>query len=129
MNFERVYSLHNHFGMKKLPTIRVGQFLEVHEEMKDGDNKRIWKFSGLVISVKNSQSHTGTFTMRGESSGVVLEKTYPLCFDKFVKIIELNRFKVKRSKLYYMRDKIGKDARLTSLVHQNDRGNVIYLAS
>jgi large subunit ribosomal protein L19 len=53
----------------------------------------------------------------------VIEKIYPLCFDKFAKIILLDEFKVRKSKIYFLRDKVGKSARLKSII-TSDRRNM-----
>lgn len=112
--------------MKKIQ-VKVGQLLEIHETIGEGDNKRNWKFRCLVYSVKNPSHPNGTFLVRGISSGVVIEKIYPLCFDRFSKIILLDEFKVRRSKLYFLRDKVGKGARLKSLI-TSDRRNMDLLS-
>ncbi len=122
MNFSRLQAVYNSFGMKKIQ-VKVGQLLEIHETIGEGDNKRNWKFRCLVYSVKNPSHPNGTFLVRGVSSGVVIEKIYPLCFDKFAKIILLDEFKVRRSKLYFLRTKVGKGARLKSLM-TSDRRNM-----
>ena len=120
MNFSRLQAVYNNFGMKKIQ-VKVGQLLEIHETIGEGDNKRNWKFRCLVYSVKNPSHPNGTFLVRGVSSGVVIEKIYPLCFDKFAKIILLDEFKVRRSKLYFLRTKVGKWARLKSLMTSERR--------
>lgn len=126
MNFSRLQAVYNSFGMKKIQ-VKVGQLLEIHETIGEGDNKRNWKFRCLVYSVKNPSHPNGTFLVRGISSGVVIEKIYPLCFDRFSKIILLDEFKVRRSKLYFLRDKVGKGARLKSLI-TSDRRNMDLLS-
>lgn len=122
MNFSRLQAVYHSFGMKKVQ-IKVGQLLEIHETIGEGDNKRNWKFRCLVYSLKNPSHPNGTFLVRGISSGIVIEKIYPLCFDKFSKIILLDEFKVRRSKLYFLRNKVGKGARLKSLI-SSDRRNM-----
>lgn len=122
MHFSRLQAVYNSFGMKKIQ-VKVGQLLEIHETIGEGDNKRNWKFRCLVYSVKNPSHPNGTFLVRGVSSGVVIEKIYPLCFDRFAKIILLDEFKVRRAKLYFLRTKVGKGARLKSLI-SSDRRNM-----
>ena len=63
----------------------------------------------------------GTFTMRWTCSGVTVEKIYPFSFNKFEKVLLLDEYKVRKSKLYYMRDKIWKDARLKSIITADNR--------
>jgi|GEM_PF-234547 len=122
MNFSRLQAVYQSFGMKILP-IKVGQLLEIHETIGEGDNKRNWKFRSLVLATKKTSHPNGTFLVRGVSSGVVIEKIYPFAFDKFTKVVLLDEFKIRRSKLYYLRDKVGKGARLKSII-SSDRRNM-----
>jgi large subunit ribosomal protein L19 len=101
--------------------VKTGQLLEIHETIGEGDNKRNWKFKCLVYGVKNASHPNGTFLVRGVTSGVVIEKIYPLCFEKFSKIVLLDEFKVRRSKIYFLRDKVGKGARLKSIITSERR--------
>ncbi len=95
--------------------------LEVHERVGEGSNKRIWKLKGLVIKVKKPNHPDGTFTIRGESAGMVIEKIYPLSFPNFEKVLLLDEYKTRRSKLYYIRDKVGKDAKMKSKIEASNR--------
>lgn len=122
MNFSRLQAVYNSFGMKTIQ-VKTGQLLEIHETIGEGDNKRNWKFKCLVYGVKNASHPNGTFLVRGVSSGVVIEKIYPLCFEKFSKIVLLDEFKVRKSKIYFLRDKVGKSARLKSII-TSDRRNM-----
>ena len=70
-----------------------------------------------ILSVEPSH----TFSMRWTCSGVTVEKIYPFSFNKFDKVLLLDEYKVRQSKLYYMRDKIGKDARLKSIISAENR--------
>jgi large subunit ribosomal protein L19 len=101
--------------------------LEIHEKIKERNNERIWKFKGLVIRVKNPNHPTGTFTVRGEVAGVTVEKTYPLSYPKFKKIVLLDQYRIRRAKLYYIREKVGKKAmKLRSILPDSERNKVIY---
>ena len=82
--------------------------------------KRIWKFKWLVIKVKPNHPD-GTFTIRGEVARMTIEKIYPLSFPNFEKVILLDDYKIRRSKLYYIRDKVGKDARFKSEIDASMR--------
>ncbi len=121
MDFSRLQKVYARFGGKRVD-VKPGQYLEIHEEIGEGDNKRTWKFKGLVIKVWKAGHPDGTFTVRGTSAGVVVEKIYPFSFSKFKKIILLDEYKVRRSKLYYIRDKVGKAARMKSLISSDRRG-------
>jgi len=101
--------------------VRPGMFLEIHEIVWEWDAKRIWKFKGLVIKVKNPNQPDGTFTIRGEAARMTIEKIYPLSFPNFSKVILLDDYKIRRSKLYYIREKIWKDARFKSIIESEKR--------
>ena len=101
--------------------VKPGMFLEIHEIVWEWDTKRIWKFKGLVIKVKNPNQPDGTFTIRGEAARMTIEKIYPLSFPNFNKVILLDDYKIRRSKLYYIREKIWKDARFKSIIESEKR--------
>ena len=116
MNFElikKIAALHNN---AEVWDVKPGQEVEIHEKIKDGNNERIWRFKGLIIKVKHPNLHTGTFTVRGKVLGVNVEKVYPLNSTSIEKIILLDEKKIRRAKLYFIREKIGKAARLKSLL-------------
>ena len=120
MNYERLQSVYSKNGYPILP-VRTGMLIEVHEKVWEGSTERIWKFRGLVIKTKKENHPDGTFTMRWTCSGVTVEKIYPFSFNKFEKVLLLDEYKVRKSKLYYMRDKIWKDARLKSVITAENR--------
>ena len=120
MNYQRLQSVYSKNGYPILP-VRTGMFIEVHEKVWEGSTERIWKFKGLVIKTKKENHPDGTFTMRWTCSWVTVEKIYPFSFNKFEKVLLLDEYKVRKSKLYYMRDKIWKDARLKSIISSEDR--------
>lgn len=114
MNFERIKklaSLYNH----ELWDVKVWQEVEIHEKIKDGNNERIWRFKWLIIKTSKRNNHTWTFTVRGKVLGIDVEKVYPISSQTISKIVLLDEKRIRRAKLYYLRDKIGKDARLKSL--------------
>jgi len=101
--------------------VKPGMFLEIHEIVWEWDTKRIWKFKWLVIKVKNPNQPDGTFTIRGDAARMTIEKIYPLSFPNFSKVILLDDYKIRRSKLYYIREKIWKDARFKSIIESERR--------
>ena len=101
--------------------VKPGMFLEIHEIVWEWDTRRIWKFKWLVIKVKNPNQPDGTFTIRGEVARMTIEKIYPLSFPNFDKVLLLDDYKIRRSKLYYIREKIGKDARFKSIIESSRR--------
>ena len=120
MNYERLQSVYSKNGYPILP-VKTGMLIEVHEKVWEGSTERIWKFRGLVIKTKKENHPDGTFTMRWTCSGVTVEKIYPFSFNKFEKVLLLDEYKVRKSKLYYMRDKVWKDARLKSIISAENR--------
>ncbi len=101
--------------------VKPGMFLEIHEIVWEWDTRRIWKFKWLVIKVKNPNQPDGTFTIRGEVARMTIEKIYPLSFPNFDKVILLDDYKIRRSKLYYIREKVWKDARFKSIIESEKR--------
>ena len=120
-NFERLKNVYstNKYGI--LP-ITPGMLLEIHENVWEGDTKRILKFKGLVIKVKKANHPDGTFTIRGEAARMTVEKIYPLSFPNFDKVFLMDDYKIRRSKLYYIRTKVGKDARFKSVIEHGKKG-------
>ncbi len=93
----------------------IGDTIKVHFKIIEGKNERIQLFEGLCIAKKCSGVRK-TFTLRKISYNVGVERTFPLYSPKIDKI-EVTRFgKVRRSKLYYMRNKVGKAAKVTELL-------------
>ena len=97
-------------GYKILP-VKTGMQVELHERVGEGSTERIWK-----IKVRKPGSADGSFTIRGLAAGQTIEKVYPLSFPKFEKVILIDEYKVRKSKLYYIREKVGKAARMKSKI-------------
>ncbi len=116
MNFERIKQIAALYNNAEIWDVKEGQEVEIHERIKDGNNERIWRFKWLIIRVNKPNSHDGTFTVRGKVLNNNIEKTYPLSSESIKEIILLDEKKIKRAKLYFIREKIGKDARLKSLL-------------
>jgi len=90
--------------------INVGDSVRVHQEIVEGKKTRVQIFEGLVIAVKNRDINK-TFTVRKvATAGVGVEKIFPVMMPSIKKIEVKRRGEVKRSKLYYLRDKVGKAA-------------------
>jgi large subunit ribosomal protein L19 len=95
-----------------IPHIQSGDIVRVHKKIKEGQKERIQVFKGLVIAIKGGQSSSKTITVRRESQGVGTEMTIPLNLPTIDKIEVLRHSKVRRSKLYYMRERSGKSAKM-----------------
>jgi large subunit ribosomal protein L19 len=100
--------------LKKVPDIKSGQTVKVYQRIKEGNKERVQAFEGLVIAVKHGRGLDGTFTVRKISSGVGVERIYPLHSPTIDKIEILKKAEVRRAKLYYMRERSGKRARMKS---------------
>jgi large subunit ribosomal protein L19 len=90
---------------------QVGDNVKVHYRIVEGNRERIQVFEGRVIR-RQGAANRETFTVRKISFGVGVERTYPVHSPKIEKIEVVGRGKVRRAKLYYLRDKVGKSARL-----------------
>lgn len=113
-----VWRLQQLYTKNKYPVLKVksGMFLELHEDVGEGDVKRIQKFKWLVIQVKKPNHPDGMFTIRGTIAGVVVEKIFPLSFPKFEKVILLDQFETRRARINYIREKVGKWAKMKSII-------------
>lgn len=94
-----------------LPELRAGMTVRVDVIIKEGDKSRIQAFEGMVIKVQGSGIGQ-TFTVRKLSNGVGVERTFPVHSPLIDKITVLRVGKVRRSKLYYLRGRSGKSARI-----------------
>jgi large subunit ribosomal protein L19 len=94
-----------------LPTFESGDTVKVHYKVVEAGRERIQVFQGVVIRRSGSGARE-TFTVRKVSFGVGVEKTFPMASPKIAKLEVLTRGRVRRAKLYYLRDKVGKEARI-----------------
>lgn len=95
----------------QVPDFRPGDTLRVHAKIVEGDKERIQVFEGVCIR-RSRGSVRGAFTVRKTSYGVGVERTFPLHSPRIDKIEVKSRGKVRRSRLYYLRDRTGKAARI-----------------
>ena len=95
----------------EVPEFNVGDTVRVHNKIVEGTRERIQVFEGIVIARKNS-SVRETFTVRRVSFGVGVEKTFPIHSPRVDKIEVVKRGKVRREKLYYLRNLSGKAAKI-----------------
>lgn len=93
------------------PVANVGDTVRVHVKVKEGSRERIQVFEGTVIAKKHGGIHQ-TITVRRISYGVGVEKIFPLHSPSIEKIETVRRGKVRRAKLYYLRDRVGKKAKV-----------------
>ena len=96
---------------ESVPEFRVGDTVRVHNKIKEGNRERIQIFEGTVIKRQNGGARE-TFTVRKTSNGIGVEKTWPL-HSPFVEDVEVvRRGKVRRAKLFYLRNRVGKAAKV-----------------
>ena len=97
------------------PELGVGDTVRVHALIKEGNRERIQVFEGTVLK-KQGGSNRATFTVRKNSNGIGVEKTWPLHSPHVVKVEVVRHGKVRRAKLYYLRDRVGKAAKVKEMV-------------
>ena len=94
------------------PEFRAGDTITVTYRIKEGDKERLQKFRGVVLQIRGASPATKTFTVRKVSSGVGVERIFPFN-SPFIESIEINKYgKVRRARIFYLRDLSGKKARL-----------------
>ena len=98
-----------------LPELCIGDTVKVHVLIKEGTRERIQVFEGTIIAKKHG-GITETFTVRRISYGVGVERTFPVNSPKLAKIEVVRKGKVRRAKLYYLRGRVGKAAKVKELI-------------
>ncbi len=96
---------------RKKIDIRPGNTIKVWQKIKEGDKMRLQAFEGLIIAHKHGFEPGATFTVRKVSSGIGVEKIFPLFSPNIDKIDIIRRSKSRRAKLYYVREKAAKEIR------------------
>ena len=100
---------------ESVDAFRVGDTVRVYNKIKEGARERIQVFEGTVIKRQNSGAKE-TFTVRKNSNGIGVEKTWPVHSPFVEKIEVVRRGKVRRAKLFYLRDRVGKAAKVKEIV-------------
>ena len=98
-----------------VPSFRVGDTVRVYNKIKEGTRERIQIFEGTVIKRQNGGARE-TFTVRKNSNGIGVEKTWPLHSPSVDNVEVVRRGKVRRAKLNYLRKRVGKAAKVKELV-------------
>ena len=101
--------------LREVAEFKTGDTVRVHAKVKEGNRERIQVFEGTVIKRQNGGARE-TFTVRKQASGVGVEKTWPVHSPIIEKIEVVRRGKVRRAKLYYLRDRVGKAAKVKERV-------------
>ena len=96
----------------QIPKFNIGDTVRVHFRIVEGEKERIQVFEGVVIAHKNGESHNATFTVRRVAFGEGVERVFPLHSPRVEKVEVTREGKVRRAKLYYLRERSGKAARV-----------------
>ncbi|WPX09699.1 50S ribosomal protein L19 [Anaerocellum danielii] len=102
---------------KDIPDFKPGDTVRVYFKVIEGGRERVQAFEGLVIK-RRGKGLSETFTVRRISYGIGVERVFPLHSPRLEKIEVIRRGKVRRAKLYYIREKIGKSAKIKELIQQ-----------
>ncbi|MEO9475043.1 MAG: 50S ribosomal protein L19 [Cyclobacteriaceae bacterium] len=94
------------------PVFGPGDTVNVHYKIKEGNKERIQQFQGTVMQIRNTGSTGETFTVRKVSSGIAVERIFPVMSPNIDKIEVLRKGKVRRARLFYLRGRKGKAARI-----------------
>lgn len=105
-----------------LPSFTAGDTVNVHYRVREGDKERIQQYKGIVINERGSGANK-TFTVRKMSGNVGVERIFPFYTPFIAKIEVLKKGKVRRSKLFYLRELRGKAARIQEKVKNQDKKN------
>ena len=103
---------------KEVPAFNVGDTIKVHVKIQEGDKSRIQIFEGTVIAKKHGGVNE-TFTVRRVAHGCGIERVFPLHSPVVEKVEVIRRGKVRRAKLYYLRDRVGKAAKVKQVWSKN----------
>lgn len=97
------------------PVIKIGTTVRVHVKIREGERERIQVFEGTVIA-KNNSGIAETFTVRRVSYGVGVERVFPVHSPNVAKVETVRNGRIRRAKLYYLRDRVGKAAKVKESV-------------
>jgi len=99
--------------------LNIGDTIKINYRFTEKDKQRVQAFTGVIIAKKGT-GISATMTIRGEASGVMMEKIIPLNSPNIQKIYVIKRSKVRRSKLYYLRNVVGKQAKLKRKIKKKE---------
>jgi len=97
---------------EKIPDLRPGDSVSVHVMIKEGNRERVQEFKGVVLRVRNSGNNANFTVRRTASNGIGVERTFLFRSPRIDKVVVERSSHVRRSKLYFLRDRTGKRARL-----------------
>ncbi len=115
MKMDLIKLVNDAFANEKVasyPQFKAGDTVTVTYRIKEGDKERLQKFRGVIIQIKGASPATKTFTIRKISSGIGVERIFPFN-SPFIDSIEVNKYgKVRRARIFYLRELSGKKARI-----------------
>lgn len=100
-----------------MPDFGPGDTVNVHYKIKEGNKERIQQYQGVVMQIKNKGTNGETFTVRKIASGIAVERIFPVISPNIEKLELIRKGKVRRAKLYYLRGRKGKAARIKEKLH------------
>lgn len=106
-----IKALENEQLKTNLPKMDIGDFVKVHAKIKEGNRERIQVFEGTIIAIKGAGLKE-TFTVRRVSYGVGVERIFPIHSPRIDHVEIVRKGKVRRAKLYYLRERVGKAAKV-----------------
>jgi len=109
--FVAIRSIEKEQMKKDIPELNVGDTVRVYVKVIEGNRERLQAFEGIIIQKKNGGIRE-TFTVRRVSYGIGVERTFPVHSPKIDRIEVIRKGKVRRAKLYYLRDRVGKAAKV-----------------
>ncbi len=120
---QKIIAFNKTLRHNKFPEVKVGDIVRVHRKIKEGQKERIQVFKGLVIAIKGKQSSSPTITVRRVSGDIGIEMIFPIFSPVIEKIEILRHSKIRRSKLYYMRERFGKAAKMKAIELSEEEKN------
>jgi large subunit ribosomal protein L19 len=115
--YEVIREIENGEKKSEVVDFRVGDTVRVHNKIREGNRERIQIFEGVVLK-KQGGSNRQTFTVRKISGGIGVEKTWPLHSPNVEKIEIVRQGKVRRAKLNYLRERVGKKAKIKEVIRK-----------
>lgn len=97
---------------EKFPKFSAGDTVNVHYKIKEGNKERVQQFQGAVLQIRNQGGNGETFTVRKISSGIAVERIFPILSPNIEKIELVRKGRVRRARLFYLRGRKGKAARI-----------------
>lgn len=115
-----IEDLGKELGKRELPMVHVGDMVQVHYLIKEGDKERVQLFSGTVLAIKG-RGIARSIIVRRIVQGEGVERLFPLHSPRVQDVVITRRGKVRQSRLYYLRDRVGKQTRVEELVGEKVR--------